>query len=108
MKIESTRTFNAVRITSHSNDFAKDQDWKEAYFGLLTWKNTWYIPYKMDIESNRSGAYLSMIVRDEGITVENTLEMLTNMGYGNIKTDKITVMEIEPGWNEKIDEYVIG
>ena len=105
MKICSTERIEATRITSHHSNFAKNKDWREAYFYLLSWKNTYGIPFHMDICSTGSGeAYLTMIVKKT--SAERVVSYLESLGYGAIVQVDITVMKIEPEWDETVDYYV--
>lgn len=105
MKIYATERIEATRITTHHSNFSKDADWRKAYFILLSWKNTYGIPFHMDICSTGSGeAYLNMIVKRT--SAERVVSYLESLGYGNIIQVDIIVMKIEPEWDETVDYYV--
>lgn len=106
MKIYATERIEATRITTHHSNFSKDADWREAYFDLLSWKNTYGIPFRMDICSTSSGeAYLTMIVKRT--SAERVVNYLKSLGYGAIVQVDITVMKIEPEWDGTVDYYVV-
>lgn len=107
MKIEMYgEKVSAVDITTKSSAFT-GESWKDAYFRLLSWKNTWGIPYRMDIMSYNDGeAYLYMIVKK--VSEERVIDMLQDLGYGDIKTEDITLCVLEPDLEDNIDDYVIG
>lgn len=83
-----------VTFTSYFKDFTGDvRGWQEAYFELLSWKNTYYIPYEMDINSTSSHeAYLYLVVKEE--VKETTKNILENLGYGNIQIADTKTLEI--------------
>lgn len=109
MKIERTDLTKAVAFKAFAKDFSESGSWKDAYFELLAWKNTWGFPLIMDIRSTRTkGAYLYLVVPDLRSIVPNTEDMLKNLGYQNIEKTGITVAEIEPTWSDEVAEYIIS
>jgi len=112
MKIEASEKLKATCFIAYYSDFAspftddrKGRAWKDAYFTLLSWKNTWEVPLLMDIESSRkSGAYLRMIVKAKD--TEMVRDYLHDLGYR--ANESMMIVEIvEPEFNENVDEYFI-
>ncbi len=89
-----------VTFISYYKDFNDSlNSWQEAYFMLLSWKNTFNTPIKMDIESTGTHeAYLHLVVKKEDSADTKTL--LEELGYKEIraietKTIEITVDDVE-------------
>ena len=105
-------TKEAVCITSHFEDFKchiseeavpKAEQWRRAYFELLSWKNTWGIPYRMDIDSTHDHEpYLVMIIPKD--REDAVVEWLKELGYEDIKPYTLTIATVEEPWDDKFDE----
>jgi hypothetical protein len=107
MKIEKTEIIKATSFIAYAKDFAETENWQDAYFQLLAWKNTWYIPIVMDIRSSqKNGAYLYLVVPNKGNIVDHTEQMLENLGY-SVNKNEIKVAEFYPEWEDGIDEFTI-
>lgn len=79
MKMRKVSIIEVTTFTCAFTEF-KGNDWKQAYFNLLSWKNTWDIPLEMDILSTKNHeAYLRLVV--ERKHEETTLHMLEEYGY---------------------------
>lgn len=100
--IEIGEVKEASWITAGYRDFDGDAvKWREAYFKLLSWKNTWSIPYRMDINSSSDNEpFLFMIVPRN--RAEAVLDMLKDYGYGNISCTDTKVLEVE-GFDERFE-----
>lgn len=91
-------------ISSNFNDFVgavdfekvdKASQWQDAYFSLLSWKNTWRIPYEMDIESTYDHIpFLHVVVNTDN--ADALVDFMETLGYGNIKRHnfKVGIVEI--------------
>ena len=78
------------------------QEWRNTYFDILTWKNTWCIPFSLDILSTHENeAYIKMVVKRED--AKKTIEWLEAIGYENIKTEDV-VVGVFDYYDESIDE----
>lgn len=98
----------AVHISASYKDFDGEADrWREAYFNLLSWKNTWSIPYSMDIYSRRDHtAFLSMVIPRK--RKEDVLEYLDDLGYREVKSTDIDLALIEVyDRDEEVDDYCL-
>lgn len=107
------------RFVAHFNDFPEGEDkvrnWQEAFFSLLSWKNTWGNCEELTIRSSRvNGTFVDMLIVDqtEGrdfpdfvIAVE---QMMEDLGYKpkhyQVQVRKLYV-ENEP--NEDICDYIV-
>ena len=100
--IEFGEVEKATWITAGYKDFDGDaENWRRAYFDLLAWKNTWGVPYRMDINSNEDHeAFLFMIVPEK--RKEKTLEMLEDLGYRKVNATETTVVRFT-NFEEKVD-----
>ena len=90
MKSYETEDVKAVAITYRYGDWnGSCEAWREAYFQMLSWKNTWYIPFEMDIHSNsKHEAFLYVLVPEK--KAEQTREFMDAQGY---KSDKQGIHE---------------
>lgn len=91
-----TRVVNAIEFRCSFEDFAdsdeKVREWQKAYFNLLSWKNTWGIPWEMDILSHADHSpFVRIVMEDKGKREENTLEMLESYGYHNVEVNKYKI-----------------
>lgn len=79
--------------------------WQQAYFRLLSWKNTWGIPLIMDICSTvEHEPYLYLVVpRDK---TEHVRDYLEGLGYGEIIETETNTLKISVDWEEDLDEVV--
>lgn len=97
---------NTNKIVDPSEaDYEKVRAWQRAYFDLLSWKNTYYIPLIMDIcSTNNHEAYLKVVVKNKNAEV--TRNVLENLGYkvDEYETDTLVV---EMDWDIECDEVVI-
>lgn len=112
MKIEATERAKAVRFCSYFSDFWKGRElerpkvreWQEAYFQMLSWKNTFGYPFFMDIaDSRKYGPYIFLDVPKD--KADYTREYLSELGYGDIKETEIAVELITPEFDMRVDEY---
>lgn len=108
MKIEYTEKVKAKAFVSYYKDFDSNYSWQESYFKLLSWKNTWSIPYRMDIEESRkNGVFVFILIPvNNPDTPEYLKEFMESWGYRNIKITDYTVELVTPKYNEKVDEYI--
>ena len=103
LKIDDIAKVKATAITATFKDFNGDaEEWRKAYFDLLSWKNTWGTPLLMDINSTREGKpFLDMVVRESD--KDHVVDYLDGLGYRNIKTAPVTSLIVRPEWDENID-----
>lgn len=96
---------DCVQITSKFSDFdGSAEEWRKAFFDLLSWKNTWGVPYVLDIESNRDHeAFLCIVTKK--CQKEQTIEYLAYLGYRNITCNDTKVLEVEC-WDDDFDWIV--
>lgn len=87
---------NTLQITSKHSDFnSKYNSWQEAYFQIMAYQNTWSFAYRTAIESTRDHeAYLWILLKPTA-NAERITEWLTDLGYGNLQLDKVTVGEMD-------------
>lgn len=108
IKIEGYEFEHAVEIRIAFNDAGmKVRDWQEAYFKLLTYKNTWGRCYKLDM----------IALCDHSASIE----LIVNASYGEQYTEYIKylypadaikvydreVVTMEMEYNEKVDNYFV-
>ena len=96
MKLEIWEMKKTVSLIAHLKDFDGDTEkWRQAYFMLLSWKNTWNIIYQMDLlESRNDGVYVWIILH-EADNAERTINFMKDLGYKEIKSNWVTVGEYE-------------
>ena len=97
--MEFSEVKNATWITASFKDFDGDAEkWREAYFSLLAWKNTWGVPYKMDINADHNHeAFLMMVIPEQNR--EKVLDMLEDLGYRKVNwtgTSLVCVSNFDP------------
>ena len=85
-------TIKTVSVIAYRKDFDGDTTkWQQAYFQMLSWKNTWGLAYDMDIlESRKNGVYV-WIVLHSADNAERLVEYMTDFGYRDIKTNWVNV-----------------
>lgn len=95
---------NVVKFTSNYKDF-KGTSWQNAYFELLSWKNTWNKALAMDINSTYDHkAYLYLVVKERD--AELTRNMLEGLGYGNIKELKTKTLQLFVDVDSNVDDDI--
>lgn len=96
----------ATQITSEFTDFDHDgHDWQEAFFRLLSVKNTFSCFYRVDILSRGDhNPYLWVLLKDNA-NMENIQNFLTDNGYRNLRVNDANVAEV---WTSDDDvDYII-
>ena len=80
-----TRTI--VTATVNFKDWNGDaESWREAFFQLLSWKNTWSGVLELTINSTWEHVpYLYVVVTKDRITEKSLRNVLEGFGYTNIK-----------------------
>lgn len=96
-----------VSITAYLKDFDGDSEkWREAYFQMLSWKNTFDVVYQMDIlESRKNGVYVWLVLQTADNSIR-TITMMNDLGYQNIHTAQVTVGEYELDIDETGCDYL--
>lgn len=97
---------NTVIFTSLYQDFNSDGNWhwQEAYFRLLSWKNTWGVPIYMDINTaSNHEAYLCLVVKEKD--AEFVKDMLEDLGYGNIKEHHGKTLKLGVEYDYKTEDF---
>jgi hypothetical protein len=97
---------NTVTFTSRYSKF-KGDSWQQAYFYLLSWKNTWYKTISLDINSTyKHEAFLEVVVKEKD--AESVKGMLEDLGYGEIKEYKGKLLKLFVEWDgdEDYDEVI--
>lgn len=97
-----TRTI--VTATVNFKDWNGDaESWREAFFQLLSWKNTWSGVLELTINSTWEHVpYLYVVVTKDRITEKSLRNVLESFGYTNIKTTVSKARFFSPAW---IDEW---
>ena len=97
MKIDYSRKVKAKLVRAYFGDFSGDvRKWQEAYFELIAWKNTFGIPYSLDIKAWGSrGPYVEIVLKN-GKAVANLETAMTELGYKSIKIDDVNVEVFSP------------
>ena len=103
----------ATTITSNYDDFNcpfgedgmdKSEQWRRAYFELLSWRNTWAIPYRLDIFSRSDHTpFLDIVVPTEH--ADKLIEALEELGYGNIKRYDLDIGIVETPFDDDVEVY---
>ena len=110
-RIEYENYIKTANYICSYNDFIKDQnvddkvrEWQQAYFALLSWKNTWEIPLEMDMRSTHNHIpYVDITVElDDAEKVESILE---EYGYGFEKIEGTSVI-LEVDWGDELYQTV--
>lgn len=105
-----TERVEAVQVIYYFRDWKGTvQDWQEAFFQLLAWKNTFGIPYKLDILSgNLTGPYMYMVIGADKL--ESVTDMLDGKGYEkeHQKTWTLNLMKINVEYADEFDEFYIN
>lgn len=84
-----------VQICSKHSAFQKDRSWQEAYFQVMSYQNTYEFAYQTAIHSTHDHeAYLWILLRPK-TSLDLIKDFLTDLGYGDLKIDNVTVGEIE-------------
>ena len=99
---------NTTTFVSYAKDFEGNENWtwQKAYFTLLSWKNTWRVPLKMDICSTGDHeAYLYMVLPTK--RAKRTKDYLDELGYRNIHENEGKTVKVYIEWQEDYDECVI-
>ncbi|MBO7357129.1 MAG: hypothetical protein J6U37_01210 [Lachnospiraceae bacterium] len=114
MKINCTEKVKGKVFIASFGDFeSRSEDsireWQIAYFELLSWKNTWDIPYEMDINSTYDHIpYVRIVIPVKNPDTPDALkEMMERLGYRNIEIADVNIELVEPDYDEKVDEYYI-
>ena len=106
-QIEYDKPIDCVEFRANFKDFdGSTEEWRKAYFDLLSWKNTWGLPYIMDIRSTRDHDAYLFIVTKKG-QKERTLDYLDYLGYRNVLCEDTKVLEVEY-WGEDFDWIIQG
>ena len=85
--------FDTFQITSKHSAF-NGSSWQDAYFKVMTYQNTFSFAYQTNIESTRDHeAYLFILLRPD-TDKDRITEWLTDLGYGDIKVDRVFVGEM--------------
>ena len=100
-------TSEAVKITANYGEFeptvdvekvSKAEQWRRAYFELLSWKNTWSFP-KVDLLSYRDHeAYVMVIVGTRN--KDGVVEWMEGLGY-KVKVETIPVATVEEPYGDE-------
>ena len=94
------RKETVTRLVAMYKDFHPEADpqvrlnwWRETYFDLLSWKNTWGLNYELDLGSCREGAYISITLPESyGDHIKDYME---GLGCGNVKAYKETAVILD-------------
>ena len=81
-----------VSVIAYRNDFDGDTaKWQQAYFQMLSWKNTFSIAYYMDILESRQNGVFVCVVLHSAENADRLLGFMNGLGYRNIKTHWVNV-----------------
>ena len=94
----------ASSIVSHLSDFNGDAaKWREAYFRLISLRNTFGVILAMDVwESRKLGVFVRVVVHNEN--VERVLTTMEDLGYGAIKVYEAILGEVEH--DTEIEDFI--
>ena len=83
------------------------REWQEAYFQMLSWKNTWGIPVKMDVyaDGNHEAYFYVLVPADRA---DQTREYMDELGYEFDKQRhwEATAREILIDYDDDDDEVI--
>ena len=107
MEILNYETKKAVKfIIKYDKQKMTSEQWRGAYFDLLSWKNTWGA-YKLDINAGADHKPFVVFIIAKEYT-ENMMEWLKDIGYKDFLGYETTVCELEMEYIEGIDEYILA
>lgn len=89
-------------FTSNFQDFNTEKSWKDAYFELLSMKNTFSGVVSLDLYGEMP--YVQLVVETKKFNVAKVLEYMENLGYGNIVKSTYMARFIEPMWVDEWEE----
>ena len=105
MRVDWSEKIKCVAIYADFDKFDGDAEkWRGSFFELLSWKNTWGIPYELTINAHSDHSpYLYMVVRKE--KEDGVLNLLSGYGYGDIRHYDIIAEVFEPDLEDGVDAY---
>lgn len=107
VSIDNVEEIKASAFRMFYEDF-KGNDWREAYFHLLSWKNTWGMAYELDMLARKNHKPFVKLVVNRDIK-NKVAEMLIDLGYSNISCVDILIAEVEVGYDtDAYDEVVLA
>lgn len=98
---------DAVVVTINRNEFSGDtRAWQEAYFKILSWKNTWSMTYEVDMLSYcNHDPYVRIVAKRE---IKNHLvEWLKDIGYDTVHTEDVVIGTCDVWGDEDIYKYYL-
>ena len=98
------QTIETTTFTSNYSNFV-GKDWQNAYFKLLSWKNTWDLPLILDIKAGcNHEAFLEVVVKR--VNANLTREYLEELGYGEINEYESKALEITLDYDSIHDDVI--
>ena len=100
-------TKDAVKITANYEDFepyvdeekvSKAEQWRRAYFELLSWKNTWSFPRVDLLSYHNHEPYVMVII--EPHNKDGTVEWMESLGY-KVKVEDIPLAVVEEPYGDE-------
>ena len=86
----------------------KVRKWQSSYFELLSWKNTWCIPYEMDIIAGIDHSpYVRIVIPNDKYNIDWLVRYMEDLGYGDIKVYERVAGFIEPPLDESVDTWLL-
>lgn len=100
---------HVVICASYRDWMGTVDEWKNAYFMLLSYKNSWTGCISLDLEGGRGTKdYPYVVLRADKARSKGFIDFMTNLGY-KVDVTEQTVGMISPDWdNEDYDDYMIG
>lgn len=94
--------WNEFNLKHDGNDVRR---WQEAYFELLSWKNTWYLALNLDMCSTRDGEpFVRLIVKEKD--KERTENYLKSLGYIGVKVYDTVTLKLYVDYDDKYDDVI--
>lgn len=102
---EWTEIIDIVNVTTAFSDFDGDAEkWRQSYFELLSWKNTWGIPLQMDVMSTHDHEpYVFITLPKKKNMYTNMESTLKQLGYGNIQAWESKARIFYPMWHDVME-----
>ena len=102
-----TTTIETTTFTSTSDNF-KGESWQNAYFELLSIKNTYSFILSLDIKSTavHNIARLEVVVKRD--YAESMNDTLMNLGYEKIIRTNTNTLEVVLEYDEKYQHLIIN
>lgn len=93
----------AVEIKANYKDFTGDDlMWRESYFVLLSYKNTYDCMFSMDLDIT-AGAVPVVVIVAKKHYAKSIVEKMGTLAYGNVTTEETKVVHVG---SEELDDFM--